>query len=194
MLPRPRFGQPDGQQLPLVVPVVERLAGGQPLVALQPHQRRIQHGRERLRRGGLADAGLPFQQQWAAERHGEIQRRCGADVEQVVVCIEPPDHVVDIGRRDGLFIAPPTHQPLVVLPRVDIERNDAGHRHLPHLEATRFDEPPDALVAVQLGELTECVAAQPERMPDPVRVPAHSDRWFRVRDQYFPPLARTTPG
>ena len=31
-----RLGQPDSQQLALVVPVVKRLVGGQALVALQP--------------------------------------------------------------------------------------------------------------------------------------------------------------
>src|ERR1700712_4509686 len=89
-------------------------------------------------------------------------------------------HRTDGSRRRYLRTMPSSHhrraQPLVVLPRVDIERNAAGHGNFPHREATRFDELPDTLVTMQSGQLTEYVAAQPEWMPDPVRVPAHSDQ------------------
>jgi hypothetical protein len=49
-----RLGQPDREELARVVPLVEGLGGGQALVALQPDQRRVQDGGERLGRLGLA--------------------------------------------------------------------------------------------------------------------------------------------
>ena len=49
-----RLGDPDRQQLALVVPVVEGLARGQPLVALQPDQGCAEHLGQHLRGRGLA--------------------------------------------------------------------------------------------------------------------------------------------
>ena len=65
-----RVGQPDAEQLAGVVPLVERLGRVDPLVALQADQRRVEHGRERLGRLGLADARLALEQQ----RLGQPQR------------------------------------------------------------------------------------------------------------------------
>ena len=83
-----RLGQPDRQQLPLVVPFVERLAGGEPLVALQPDQRCLQRAGQRLRGGGLADPRLALQQQGPAEAQGQEQGRRHAVVDQVVDGVE----------------------------------------------------------------------------------------------------------
>jgi hypothetical protein len=91
-----RLGQPDAQQLALVIPVVQRLGSGQPLIALQSKQRRIQHGGKRFRRSRLADTRFTLEEQRAAERDGQVDRRGGADVEQIVVGVETPDHVVNI--------------------------------------------------------------------------------------------------
>ena len=99
-----RLGEPDGQQLTLIVPVVERLTGRQPLVALQTHQRCIQHRRKGFRRRGLTDARLAFQQQRPAEGDRQIERGRGADVEQIVLRVEAPDHIVDIGKRRARFV------------------------------------------------------------------------------------------
>ena len=53
----------DREQLPLVVPLIERGGLVQPLIALQADQLGRMHGGERLGDLGLADAGLAFQQQ-----------------------------------------------------------------------------------------------------------------------------------
>src|SRR5437763_13641785 len=54
---------------------------------------------------------------------------------------------------------------LVVLPRVDIERDRAGDRHLGDLVAVPVEQLPDALVAVQRRELAEHGALEREWMP-----------------------------
>jgi hypothetical protein len=57
-----RLGQPDGQQLTRVVPLVQRLGGGDALVALQPDQRGIDRRGQGLGGLGLADPGLTLEQ------------------------------------------------------------------------------------------------------------------------------------
>ena len=89
------------EQLALVVPVVQRFGCGQALVALKAQQWCVQHGGKGFGSGRLANAGLALQQQRPTERDGQIDRRCGAEVEQVVLRIEAPDHLVDIGERTG---------------------------------------------------------------------------------------------
>src|SRR5680860_594534 len=88
-----RFGKSDREQLPLIVPFVERLVGGKALVALQSDQRRLERGRQRLRGGGLADTGLTFKQQGLPE--GERQEHSGrqALIDQVVDPVQPSLHV-----------------------------------------------------------------------------------------------------
>jgi hypothetical protein len=56
-----RVRQPDAQQLAGVVPLVERLGGVDPVVALQADERGVEHGGERLGRLGLADARLALE-------------------------------------------------------------------------------------------------------------------------------------
>ena len=77
-------GEPDAEQLPRVVPLVERLRRVDPLVALQPDQRRVEHGRERLGRLGLAHARLALEQQRLRQAQAEEHRRGQALVHEVV--------------------------------------------------------------------------------------------------------------
>jgi len=86
-----RLGEPDPQQLPRVVPLVERLRGVDALEALQAHERRVEQLGQRLRRLRLADAGLALEQQRLrqpdrAEQSGR-QRRVG--------------QVADLGQTSG---------------------------------------------------------------------------------------------
>ena len=75
----------DGQELALVVPVVDRVVEIDPLVALQPDQARARGLRERARDLGLADAGLPLEQQRLLERGGEEDRGGQAPVGEVAL-------------------------------------------------------------------------------------------------------------
>ena len=88
---QPRLGTArDGLQCPQVqdlareVPVVERLGGVDPLVALQPDQRQPQPLGDRLGQRGLAGARLPLEQQRTL--HAQRQER---DRGQVVVAQVP---------------------------------------------------------------------------------------------------------
>ena len=65
-------GLADREHLARVVPLVERGRGVDALVALQADQAAAEHGRDRLRGLGLADAGRAFEQQRLAEREREI--------------------------------------------------------------------------------------------------------------------------
>ena len=63
----PRLRALDGEELALVVPLVERGVLVQALVALQADQLGAAHRGQRLGDLGLADAGLAFEQQRAPE-------------------------------------------------------------------------------------------------------------------------------
>ena len=52
----------------------------------------------------------------------------------------------------------------------------ARDRHLGHVGAALVEQPPHALVAVQVGELAEHAAAERDRVPAPVVVAAHRER------------------
>ena len=93
-----RLGHPDGEQLTLVVPVVERLARSQALVALEPHERRVQGLGEGLRGGRLADPGLTLEQQREAEPERQEDRRRHPFVGEVVVLVEPPADLLGGGQ------------------------------------------------------------------------------------------------
>src|ERR671911_720869 len=73
----PVFGHAQGlrgadvQELPGVVPLVDRLVHVYALVALEPDERRVQDTREHLRHLRLADPGFAFQKKRAAELEGE---------------------------------------------------------------------------------------------------------------------------
>ena len=64
----------DGEQLALIVPLVERGVLVEALVALQADQLGAVHGGERLGDLGLADAGLAFEQQRPLEEFHQPQR------------------------------------------------------------------------------------------------------------------------
>ena len=67
----------DGEELALIVPLVERGVLVEALVALQADQLGAVHGGERLGDFGLADAGLAFEQQRALEEsisHSAVAR------------------------------------------------------------------------------------------------------------------------
>ena len=92
------LGQPDAQQLPRVVPLVQRLAGVDALVALQSHERRVEHRGQRLGRLGLADPRFALEQQRLRQPHRAEHRRRETEVGQVGVLVELPAERVD--RRD----------------------------------------------------------------------------------------------
>ena len=64
----------DGEQLPLIVPLVERGVLVEPLVALQADQLGAVHGGERLGDLGLADAGFALEQQRPLEEIHQPER------------------------------------------------------------------------------------------------------------------------
>ena len=83
-----RFEGPKVEQLARVVPFVNGLRGVDPLVALEPHELAAGPLREHFRDLGLADAGLPFQEERPPERERK-EDRCGeALVGEVVVTRE----------------------------------------------------------------------------------------------------------
>ena len=94
-----RVGEPDAEQLARVVPLVQRLGGVDPVVALQPDQRRVEDRRERLARLGLADAGLALQQQRLRKAEAEEHRGRQALVHEVVHLREPLRQRLDVGRE-----------------------------------------------------------------------------------------------
>ena len=65
---------------------------------------------------------------------------------------------------------------LVVLPGVDVARDRARHGHLGDRLAGAVHQPPDALVAVQRGELAERAAREGERVAAAVVVAAGGER------------------
>ena len=79
---------PDLQHLAGVVPLVQGLVGVDALVALQPDQPAIEDRGEHLRDLGLADADLAFEQEGAAERQRDEQRRGQPAVGQVARLLE----------------------------------------------------------------------------------------------------------
>ena len=87
------------QQLARIVPLVQRLGGVDPVVALQPDQRRVEHRGQRLGGLGLAHPGLPLQQQRLREAEAEEQRGGQPLVDQVVDGGEPLRQRLDVGRE-----------------------------------------------------------------------------------------------
>jgi hypothetical protein len=79
-----------------VGPLVERLGGVDPLEALQPVQRSVQHPGQRLGRLGLAHPRFALEQQRLGQPDGEEQRGRQSGVGQVVDVVE--------GRGQGLDV------------------------------------------------------------------------------------------
>src|SRR5262249_39155719 len=65
----------DREQLTRIVPLVQRLGRGQPLVALQPDQRGVEYLRKGLGRLGLANTGLTLEQDRLSHTGGQEERR-----------------------------------------------------------------------------------------------------------------------
>ncbi len=65
----------NGQELLLVVPLIERLAFIQPLVALQPHQLPVKGSGHDLGHLGLAHTGGALDQQGPAQLQSHVQHR-----------------------------------------------------------------------------------------------------------------------
>jgi hypothetical protein len=113
---------PDVEELARVVPFVDRVGDVEALVALKTDQARAEDARERLRRLGLADAGLAFQQQRLLEPKREEERRREPAVREVGGRVEGVMELVDRGRG---------HRPTVVARRrraaPPFRRRDASH-------------------------------------------------------------------
>ena len=87
-----------------IVPLVERLGGVDALVALQAHERRVEHRGERLGRLGLADARLALEQQRLRQAHAEEERRGEALVDEVVDVGEPAGERLDVRREHAHLV------------------------------------------------------------------------------------------
>ena len=90
----------DRDQLPRVIPLVERLRGIDPLVALQADQPPAQQLREDLRHLGLADPGLTFEQERLAEGQREVDRGRKPVVREVRMARERALKIVDVGEGE----------------------------------------------------------------------------------------------
>ncbi|CAH0327810.1 hypothetical protein SRABI128_06485 [Microbacterium sp. Bi128] len=78
------FGQPDAEQLALVVPLIEGLTGVDSLVALQPVQRGVEELGQRLSGLRLPDPRLALEQDGLRQADSQEQGRRQSDVGQVV--------------------------------------------------------------------------------------------------------------
>jgi hypothetical protein len=96
-----RLGQSDREQLPRVVPLVERLGRGEPLVALQPQQHGVECGRQRLGRLRLADSRLTLEQQRLPHAYGQEQRGRQALVGEVAGGVQSVFQRCDVGRQSA---------------------------------------------------------------------------------------------
>ena len=92
---RALLGRPDVEELAGVVPLVDGVRDVEPLVALEPDQPGAPRPRERLRRLGLADAGLALEQHGLLERGREEEGCRQATVRQVVGAAERGLQLVD---------------------------------------------------------------------------------------------------
>ena len=89
-------GRAQVQDLPREVPVVERLAGVDALVALQPHEPRPGDLGQRLRERGLADPRVTLQEQRPAHPDREVRGRRHPDVGQVSDPVEGVGHCLRV--------------------------------------------------------------------------------------------------
>ena len=80
-----QLGGAHGDELARVVPLVEGLAGVDPLVALEADQLAAEQGRQHLGDLGLADPGLALQQQRLVQVQGQVDGGGQAPVGQVGV-------------------------------------------------------------------------------------------------------------
>jgi hypothetical protein len=100
------FGGPQMEQLSGEVPLVDRLADVDSLVALETNQLPAGPSGQGVRHLGLPAAGLTFQEERTTEHHGQEDRRGQTVVGEVSVPSRPP-HIV--GRLWG--VKRPAHCP-----------------------------------------------------------------------------------
>jgi hypothetical protein len=77
------------QQLPRVVPLVDRVADVEPLVALQANQVGAKRGGRRRRQRCLANASLALQEQRTSEPDGQEQRDGQTRIDHVAFVAKP---------------------------------------------------------------------------------------------------------
>ena len=165
-----------------------------------------------LRRLGLADARLALEQQRLRQAEAEEHRRRQALVDEVVDRREPPGERLDVG--DDPARPRPAASPVtscsgrrrscgrqlgedgpVVLLGVDVARDRAGDRHLDDLGGALVEQPPDALVAVQVGERREVAAPEGDRVTAAVVIAADGERGVAAAgEQRRRPSPALTPG
>ena len=90
--------QPDLEQLPRVVPLVDRVADVETFVALQPDQIGLEAGREDPGHFGLADTGFAFEEQRPLQLERQVDGRREAAVGDVELPLEKRLNGVD-GRQ-----------------------------------------------------------------------------------------------
>jgi hypothetical protein len=96
--------RPDRQELARIVPLVQRLGGVDPLVALEPDQPASQQLGEDLGHLRLADARLTLEQQRLVQREGEMDRGRESPIRQVGVRSQLGLELVDrSGYRAGIL-------------------------------------------------------------------------------------------
>ncbi len=94
-----RFEQADLEDLPRVVPLVDRALEIEALVALEPDQRAIEHRGQHLGDLGLADAGLALEEERLAETQREEHRGGETAIRHVVRGPQPLRDFVDRRRQ-----------------------------------------------------------------------------------------------
>ncbi len=83
-----RLGKADGEQLPGIVPLIQRFGDVDSLITLQPYERGLQRGGKCLGGLGLADSGLALDEHRLAQPRRAKQRHDRAVVGEVVDTVE----------------------------------------------------------------------------------------------------------
>ena len=94
-----RFGEPDLDHLPRIVPFVDGSGGVEAFVALQTHERARESRRQHLGDLGLAHARLAFEEQRATELQREEYRRREPPLADVVLRGQQIERRVDAGGK-----------------------------------------------------------------------------------------------
>ena len=111
------------------VPVVERLAGVDALVALQAHQRQLEAGRERLGQRGLARARLALEEERALHAVGEEDDGGELVVGEVAGRAQAGGHVG--GGVHGVRLRPARWSDVGAGPGIDVDARSRGRRTRP---------------------------------------------------------------
>jgi hypothetical protein len=93
------------QQLPGVVPFVDRLADVDAVVALDPQEGTARPPGQDLGDLGLADPGLALQQEWSGKRDGQEDGGGQALVGEVPVLLEGREYLAGIAWAGALRVA-----------------------------------------------------------------------------------------